>query len=505
MPLNEEVMVTAMLAAVRRSLIYRRLSKNRSGDLSPNVQYQDDDCRAYAGDRQYTVVGSYWDDDVPASKENFKSRPGYDALLEEIRGNAAEVLVATEISRIFRRVLEALEFIELASTTTLRWIETVNGKVYDLRTAAGVAELIAEVNKAAFETGNLSERVKRSTRAKAKEGRFHGGMRPYGYEKDGVTVRLDEARVIRECLAMVLAGQPPQSITRNLNESGVRTATGKLWTPPKLKAILTSPRIIGVRTHLGEEYPAAWPALVSREDWEQARLLLQSNWTGKKQARSYLLTGFIHCGNCEECMNGGAHYKVPKSRGGTPQRSYRCYTINIWGAKHGCGKVRVLADPVELLVTDLVLKRYSSPNFAAAIKRAYKDSGQDELSGYLDEAQGYRLRIQEVEDAYKAGRPGMNIDTMLRIKLDLEAELEKVNAKVARHSTGRVLAAIPAGKNIREAWNKADIDQRRALIGLIVRRVLVLPGRPGRKRWHHKETSQTFVFDPERVLIEWKF
>lgn len=497
--------MAAMLAAVGRALIYARLSKNRDGGLSPNVQYQDGDCRGHADDRRYEVVGSYWDDDVPASKENFKPRPGYDALLEEVRGNAAEVLIATEVSRIFRRVIEALEFIELASSTTLRWIETVNGKVYDLRTAAGVAELIAEVNKAAFETGVLSERVRRSTRAKAKEGRFHGGMRPYGFEKDGVTPRPDEVRVIRECLAKVLAGQPPQSIIRNLNRSGVRTATGKLWTPPKLKAILTSPRLIGVRTHLGEEYPAAWPALVSREDWEQARLLLHGTWTGKKQARSYLLTGWICCGNCEECMNGGAHYKVPKSRGGAPQRSYRCYTTNIWGAEHGCGKVRVLADPVELLVTDLVLKRYSSPNFAAAIKRAYKDNGQDELSSYLDEAQGYRLKIQEVEDAYKAGKRGMDIDTMLRIKLDLEAELEKVNAKVARHGTGRVLAAIPAGKNIREAWEKADLDQRRALIGLIVRRIVVFPGRPGRKRWHHPATDQAFIFDPERVRVEWKF
>jgi site-specific DNA recombinase len=498
-------MVTAVLAAVRRALIYRRLSKNRNGGLSPNVQYQDDDCRACAEDRAYPVVGSYWDDDIPASKENLKPRPGYDALLEEVRSNTAEVLIATEVARIFRRVLEALEFIELASTTTLRWIETINGKVYDLRTAAGVAELIAEVNKAAFETGNLSERVKRSTRAKAREGRFHGGMRPYGYEKDGVTVRLDEARVIREAVQAALAGQPVRSIVRTLNQRGVPTSTGKLWTEPKLKAILTSPRIIGIRTHLGQEYPAAWPALVSREDFEQARLILQGNWQGKKQARTYLLTGFLYCGNCGECMNGGAYYKVRKSDGEAPRRSYRCYTTNIWGAKHGCGKLRRLADPVELLVTDLVLKRYSSPKFAMAIRRAYQDSGPDELSTYLDEAQGYRLKIQEVEDAYKAGRPGMDIDTMLRIKLDLEEELDKVNTKIARHSTGRVLAAIPAGKNVHAAWDKADIDQRRALIGLIVKRVVILPGRPGRQRWHHEETGQTFVFDPERVLIEWKF
>ncbi len=519
--------MTAVVGAVRRALGYARLSQDRKG-TSPNCQYQEDDYRVYAEDRHYDVVGSYSDDDISASKFSTKPRPGYDNLLGAVRDNAAEVLLATEVARIFRRVLEVLEFIELASNTTLRWIETTSGRVYDLRTASGVAALIAEVNNAALEVGTTSERI---TRQKAKEGMFHGGMRPYGYEgairaecqvpgctdddckhgmilnkgRIGIAIVEEEARVIRECVQAVLAGQPIQSIVRALNERGVPTSADKLWTPPKLKAILTSPRLIGVRTHLGQEHPAVWPALVSREDFEQVRLILQGAWQGKKRARNYLLTGFLYCGICEQCMNGGAYYKVPKSRGGQPQRSYRCYAINIWGAKHGCGKIRRRAEPVELLVTDLVLKRYSSPNFAAAIKRAYQDGGQDELSAYLDEAQGYRLKIQEVEDAYKAGRAGMDIDTMLRIKLDLEEELEKVNAKVARHSTGRVLAAIPAGKNVREAWDKADIDQRRALIGLIVKRIVILPGRPGKKRWRHKDTDQTFAFDPELVQVEWKF
>jgi DNA invertase Pin-like site-specific DNA recombinase len=500
-------MVAAVLAAVRRALIYRRLSRNRNGSLSPNVQYQDDDGRAHAADRGYEVVGSYWDDDTPASKENYKPRPGYEALLEAVRSNAAEVLIATEVARIFRRVLEALEFIELASGTTLRWIEITNGKVYDLRTAAGVAELIAEVNKAAFETGNLSERVKRATRAKAKEGRFHGGMRPYGYEKDGVTVRADEAMVIRECIQRILDGQPIKTIVRILNQRGTPTCNGKRWTPSKLKAIVTSPRIVGIRTHLGEEYPAVWPALVSREDWEQARLLVQdtSRRTGQKRARKYLFTGFIFCGVCEKPLIGNTYYPLPKSQGGKPQRSYRCHTSDIYGLAHGCGKVRRMADPVELFVSELVLKRYSSPTFAEAIRRAYQDSGHDQLSAYLEEAQTYRLKIQKVEEAYKSSRPGMDLDTMLRIKLDLEEALEAIHAKVARHSTGRVLAAIPAGENVHEAWDKADFEQRRALVSLIVRQIVLLPGRPGRKRWHHKATGQTFAFDPERVLIEWKF
>ncbi len=499
--------MTAMLAAVRRALIYRRLSRNRNGSLSPNVQYQDDDGRAHAADRGYQIVNSYWDDDTPASKENYKPRPGYEALLEAVRSNAAEVLIATEVARIFRRVLEALEFIELASTTTLRWIEITNGKVYDLRTAAGVAELIAEVNKAAFETGNLSERVKRATRAKAKEGRFHGGMRPYGYEKDGATVRADEAMVIRECIQRILDGQPIKTIVRILNKREVPTSNGKLWTPSKLKSILTSPRIVGVRTHLGQEYPAVWPAIVSREDWEQARLLIQeaSRRTGQKRARKYLFTGFIFCGVCEKPLIGNTYYPLPKSQGGQPQRSYRCHTSDIHGLAHGCGKVRRMADPVELFVSELVLKRYSSPSFAEAIRRAYQDSGHDQLSAYLEEAQTYRLKIQEVEEAYKSSRPGMDLDTMLRIKLDLEEALEAIHAKVARHSTGRVLAAIPAGENVYEAWDKADFEQRRALVSLIVRKIVLLPGRPGRKQWHHKATGQAFAFDPERVLIEWKF
>ena len=40
--------------------------------------------------------------------------------------------------------------------------------------------------------------MKRKRQEMAADGRYRGGRRPYGYEKDGVTVRDSEARVIRD-------------------------------------------------------------------------------------------------------------------------------------------------------------------------------------------------------------------------------------------------------------------------------------------------------------------
>jgi site-specific DNA recombinase len=46
--------------------------------------------------------------------------------------------------------------------------------------------------------------------------------------------------------------------------------------------------------------------------------------------------------------------------------------------------------------------------------------------------------------------------------------------------------------------DEAQIIRRRSLIGLLVQRVTVQPGYPGRARW------RGFVFDPEKVEIRWK-
>lgn len=62
----------------------------------------------------------------------------------------------------------------------------------------------------------------------------------------------------------------------------------------------------------------------------------------------------------------------------------------------------------------------------------------------------------------------------------------------------QALSVIEAGQTVKDAWDKEGIEWRSNLIGLLVEKVIVHPGYPGRSRW------RGFVFDPTKVEIRWR-
>jgi site-specific DNA recombinase len=53
-----------------------------------------------------------------------------------------------------------------------------------------------------------------------------GGSRPFGYDKDRVTIRESEAELIREAATRVLAGEGLRSVVKDFERRGIRTVSG---------------------------------------------------------------------------------------------------------------------------------------------------------------------------------------------------------------------------------------------------------------------------------------
>jgi site-specific DNA recombinase len=486
---------------------YQRLSQDRYG-TSPNCAIQERENRNYAQVNSDTVVGSYSDNDISISKEGrkrTKPRIGYPQMLAAIQAHprACRILV-TEMPRLYRELDELLQLFELAGNTQLQRIETTDGQYYDLSTGAGIHAAIIAVSNAALESRRISDRVKRNRRDMAEQGRPHTGSRAYGYDPTGMVVVDNEAAVIRECVERLLDGAwPLSSIVRDLNEREVLTAAGGKWTAHKLRAVLLSPRITGIRTHLGVEYPGQWPAIIEPATQKKvvARLQAAERFKGvnKKGVRTYLLTGLVYCGVCGKPLlaSGGAY----GNRGHTGRR-YRCKKANVYGLKHGCGKISRLAEPVELVVTDAVLKRYSSEAFVAALTETPDPTENADFTQLVNDEALFKENIFKVEKLFTSGK--IDDETMLRLKGDIERELEAVRAKMAKHETGRLLLTMPTDSSLLEAWDLADLDQRRQLVSLLVERVTLLPSRPGGHYWTHERSEQRYVFDPSAVQIAWR-
>jgi hypothetical protein len=93
-----------------------------------------------------------------------------------------EVVLCTEMTRLYRRLEELLDLIRLAERSNLTRIETTDGSGYYLYTGEGVHAAVSSVNNAVLESRKISDRVKRKHRARAQAGLTNGGSRRYGYE-----------------------------------------------------------------------------------------------------------------------------------------------------------------------------------------------------------------------------------------------------------------------------------------------------------------------------------
>ena len=519
---------------------YERLSQDR-GKRSPSIANQRFDIEEYFQRNGWPFDESlnFSDDDISASRFETKERPGYNALLAAVRAAQANAIVVTEVTRLFRRVEDLLEVHGIVLDLHLPSfvIETAPGGArYDLMTNEGFHNALDAVVEASRESGKISDRVRRAKRARAREGRWHGGNRPYGYERekpifdaDGnitnrgrLVVVESEAAIIRELTARILDGEALTKIAADLNEREVPTASGngRLWHPATIRNLFRSKRIAGIREDEGAEYPASWPAIISVEDWERVSLVLgdAARYVGaaKKGVRSYLLTGIIECGICG--ADGKTHVKLYAGatwgRDRIPARRYHCKTLDHYGRQVGCGKITRLAEPVEALVSEAVLARFESEDLAALVAPE-APAELHELAAQLVED---RRRLEQAnQDRYRRADDPLRLDRrdFARIRAEIEDAMEAVKRRMARLEQGRTLASIPIGKTLREAWYAADLGWRRTVLSLVVERVKLLPGHPGSRLWptendeHYEDILKHYPdapwrFDGSRVVISWK-
>src|SRR5262249_15826943 len=149
------------------------------------VDRQEEDCRKLADRLGVRVVHIYKDNDISASTRSRKKRPNYQRLLSDARTGLVQVILAHTTSRLTRKPREPEDLIDL-SVEHGTWFEYVRSPSFDLNTADGrrIARMLAAND--AGEAEATAERVARAKLQKAQLGEWHGGVRPYGYERDGI-------------------------------------------------------------------------------------------------------------------------------------------------------------------------------------------------------------------------------------------------------------------------------------------------------------------------------
>lgn len=460
--------------------VYVRISDDRAEDAA-GVGRQERDCRDLA-ERLGWHVGEnvYVENDTSAYKRRTVRlpdgatglrvvRPQFRRLLDDLAAGNVDALIAYDLDRVARdpRDLEDLiDVIERRKVLT----RSVTGSL-DLSNDAGVTMarvMVAVANKSSRDT---ARRTARKHEELAEQGKWGGGgIRSYGYQRDGMTVCQPEAEVIGEIAQAILAGKSLNAVAKDLTARGISTVRGgAAWHQRSVYTVVTKPRVAGLRVHRDEIVgSAAWPAILDRHTWERVRITLAGRAEGTTNVFRYWLTGVLRCSRCAGGLYAG------QQRGG---HRYWCSTEH-----GGCGGIAIHGQRTEAVVEELLLAYLARPDVLGALREGVSSAAADRARG---EAQQDEEQLKELAALWAART--VSTSEYLTARKEIETRLQRWRAIVKASLPGTV-RELMAG-DAQDGWRVLLPAQRREVARAVFPDgIRVVPSRPGAG------------FDPTRLI-----
>lgn len=278
---------------------YIRVSDESQVDAS-SLAAQEFAIRRYCETHGYDLIRIYREEGVSAHTDRIEQRPEFAALLCDAEASRFDIVVVHTIDRWARRVSVQAQALERLGRARVGFVSITEN--FDYTTPAGRFMLTMLGGASEFFSDQLSVHVSKAQHYQAEQG-FVVGPVPFGARRDAdgeVVIVEREAGLVAEAFERRASGQSNGEIARWLNEQGVRTRTGRLFTAHAVKDMLNCRFYAGGVIYKGEEYPGRHPAIVSEEMFQRVR----ARRIGPRRARpqvagaSGALHGRLYCGRC---------------------------------------------------------------------------------------------------------------------------------------------------------------------------------------------------------------
>lgn len=270
-------------------------------------------------------------------------RPAMQELLQLVTMGRVRTLIVRDLSRFARNYLEAGHYLEFVFPSYDVRVISINEK-YDSADYANAGEKGFELairnllNE--WYSRDISRKIKSSVDLKKMRGEYVYGAVPFGYKKgekrNTIVIDPEAADIVHRIFTLAASGQTITQIAKLFNEEKVITPSVYLkdirknykvyeyWSFESVRNILTNRIYTGdtvpfkshvVRVgsnrvkHIPEEEQVVIPdtheAIVSRELYYQARLVIKSNKKTKTGVSKNILSGYLVCGCCGHKLTKG--------------------------------------------------------------------------------------------------------------------------------------------------------------------------------------------------------
>jgi site-specific DNA recombinase len=442
-----------------------RLSLVTENTTSPERQLEKIEQYARLGDHELVpITEADYDLDVSGAVSPF-DRPGLGRWLREDRLDAWDALCAAKLDRVSRSLFDF--------TALLSWLEA-HGKslvildpMMDLTRPEGKVMAHMVMSFAQYEREVIGARVKDAHDKLVHDGKYTGGMVPFGYmpvkltKNWGYAPDPEYAPLVVEMAARFLKGETLGGIARWLRDAGVpspknvirkrngKPVTDTPWSTSVVRMILQSPAVLGavvdtrgvpLRDSDGIVVYRAEP-LISREVYEAVHARLTLNTAPVKVNTSPLL-------QIAFCTCSAPMHSTTTRREKWEYRYYHCHSSHLRDGK--CAAKRIKAEPLEETVYGSLLELVGHAELTE--KKLIPGRDYSEEIARIGEQIGHLSSVVAIGQA-----TGKDVSQEA-------AALERAQAEIERLAALKPIAPrvepVRTGKTFRQHWESLDIVGR---------------------------------------------
>ena len=415
--------------------------------------------------------GVYTDDGVSGILA-LEERPDGKRLLDDAKAGKIKIVLIYNVKRLgrsARHILNAVYDLEQYGVKIRSMTEP-----FDTSTPAGRFMLTILAGVADLDRETFLETVWHGANRVAREGKWLGGIVPYGYyiDDDGFpqinerllpNLDMSEANIIYMMYDLCAnhrmstikiadyfnAIPVPTSYViaeRKLKRGKRKEKTSGVWTPGRIYNILKNTMYKGVH-HYGKRtkkerdiITRQVPAIVLEEMWDLTQTVLKENqlMSMKNAKTNYLLRGLIKCGCCGLTYHGTYH----NGPGGKPKHYYVCGGKTAYrGPSQGkCKSKNIPTLWIEKMVWDTCLDFINNPGDAINELADGMEVSKNEVNKFESEISLVQKAIDDKENEKQ------DILDLFRRKIinakDVEAQLTKItDEKLSLETRRRELEA----------------------------------------------------------------
>jgi site-specific DNA recombinase len=467
--------------------LYIRVSTDEQATKGNSLVEQEERLRAYCKAMGWDEIEAFIDDGYSAKDMN---RPKLQEMLDRVKKREFKMIITTKIDRLCRNLLDLLTIIDDLDSYQCGYISA--SESFDTSTPAGRMSLQILGAFAEFERQRIRERVRENMQSIVKKSSRTVARPCFGYDiKNGeYIINHDEAKYIHQMVEWALNGDGFYVIAKRLNDLGVKTKDGKIFSENSVRKLLQRETIAGKfvynRTYMHKGKLLTRPEeewivienhhvpILDKETFDKLQTAISVRKVSRKQADNdrWLLSGLVICGHCGAKMVG-QYRKKPSGR------EYFNYMCSGYHKKGVCFRHYVNRDDLEQGVIQEVCKLNVVVGGKTEIYVKNEEKTSLDVKSIQDRIKKLNVKMQRQIELFEDGDISKEDFRLARDRIELERadlnkQLEAAQKDTVEHLQEEYRKSVEAVKDQLLSKDRATVKNA---IRYVVKKITVMDGK----------------------------